>query len=791
MPCSYCLRTKKNCSLNPQWAQVHQSKDREDDGQPLAKRQQQFRPPKENTSLDSLVPTISNSGLDSLGQFFQTPSQSSDALGKDLQFDAPPLDAIAPPSIGLTNLSETSPRYQDLDCFMNPAMTNCSSVPSSLTTENIVFPAHRSSISPIYAPWEGEKSKLWPENREIRRHKGHRDSRSSQEYCEMPLSPFNADHTAMTETNKSLISESLLRIYHDVLENNLGCWLAEDTCPYQMQRRRQELPIPIQTDPGVQSQLEWGGTWSNRMYRRVKRLDRVAQSAKLIRLTALESQAASRALDLVIMAFATQWRQGNRRRARGCEDEMDGDEFEQTLQQTIWEQARKALQDVSDLECYRVVFAELIFGLIQKPWPGHKYGEPAMRGPRITGNQGRSVRSSILPQIMDILVQDGPPVFMERAACKIHALKFQYEAREAGFIEALYTCSVPQRFRTEDKQTVGLLYWLAVMFDTLSASMNERPVVIPDEECEHDAVQKEATGHHTQILRWNKRWKLDLYAQDDPERPLPLSWPCPYEAATRAIARSAAVKVLLFRHVSYLQNTLRNSDNGQAVEEIICVTISVYRYWQKTHGSFFRDLTRDYESIPPRIKSWFLCIAIPWHLGCLMLADLIEFVDKNGLGLDTASTKRLDTDMTITIRRASSIELADLAAATTPPQDMISSCMSPKKEQLPNFHFAVNESPLLTEPWTILLIRAFTKASVFHLTEVEEELRNLEWSPRGQQNETVRASLTRGENCVWALRFLGAKSGSAEAISKVLFQPLELYKMRQENGFLLSQGLVF
>lgn len=798
MPCSYCLRTKKNCSLNPQWAQAHQSNDRQDDGQPQAKRQQRFKPPKENTSPDSLVPTIMDSDLDSLGQLFQTTSQSSDVLGWDLQIAAPPLDAIVPPSIGPTNLSEESPGYQDLDCFMDPAMTDCGSVPSSLNTESTifdsprVFPMHRSSMSSISAPWEGRKKKPWREHEGNRRLKGYRDSRSLQEYCETSLSPFDVDHTAMTETNKSLISDSLLRIYHDVLENNLGCWLAEDTCPYQMQRRRHELvPIQQRPDPGAQSRLEWGGTWSNRMYRRVKWLDRVAQSAKLIRLTALENQAASRALDLVIMAFATQWRQGNQSRASGCEDETDGDEFEQTLQQTIWEQARKALQEVSDLECYRVVFAELIFGLIQKPWSGREYDECTTGGSRMTGNQDRSVRSSILPQVMDILVQDGPPVFMERAARKIHALKFQYEAREVGFQEALRTCSVPQRFSIEDKQTVGLLYWLAVMFDTLSASMNERPVVIPDEECQHDAVKEEAADDYTQRSRRDRRWKLDLYAQDDPEKPFPLSWPCPYEAATRAIARSAAVKVLLFRHVSYLQNTLRNREHGQAVEDIIRITISVYRYWERTHGAFFRDLTRDYESIPPRIKSWFLCIAIPWHLGCLMLADLIGFVDENGLGLDTASARRLDTNMAVTMRRTSSVGLADLATATTPPPDMISSRMSLKKEQLPDFHFAVNESPLLTEPWTVLLIRAFTKASVFHLTEAEEEFRKLEWSVWGQESETLRASLARGESCVRALRFLGAKSGSAEAISKVLFQPFDSYKMRQESGFLSSQGLVF
>jgi hypothetical protein len=771
--CSYCLRTKKRCSLNPRWAQVYQPGDRQENGLPHRKRQR-FQ---ENESPNLFFGTTMVSDLDSMAQFFQPPpSQSSDGLGWDVPFTTSPHDSIVPPSTGSTNLREASYgdqdldqiQYSGLDCFMDPAMTDCSPI-SDLSQ---VFSMHRSSMS---APWEDRKRKQW---------RGSRDSGSLQEYPDISLSPFDADHAAMTKTNKTLISQSLLRIYHDVLENNLGCWLAEDTCPYKMQSRRHDDLVSIQ-DPGTaqNSRMEWGGVWSNRMYRRVKQLDLVAQSAKLISLTASENQAASKALDLVIIAFATQWRQGDRNTWEDeTEDGMFGGEFERTFQQTIWEQAKKALQDVSDLECYRVVFAELIFGLILKPGPSHEFDG------RATENRDRSVKSSILPRVMDIIVQSGPPVFMERAARKINALKFRYEAREAGFQETMRTFSnstardkkAPQQFSSENRQTVGLLYWLAVMFDTLSASMNKRPVVISDEECRHDAAQEEA-GDHTQISILSRRWKLDLYAQDDPEKPLQLYWPCPYDAATRAISRSAAVKVLLFRHISYLQNALRKSEHGQVVEEIINTTISVYHYWGKTHGVFFRDLTSNYESIPPRIKSWFLCIAIPWHLGCLMLADLIDFVDDNGLGLGNA--ERVDTDMAMTMRRTSSTELADLAVATTPPPDML-------KTQLPDFHFAVNESPLLTEPWTVLLIRAFTKAAIFHLAEAEDKLRKLGWSVLGQEREMLRMSIAHGESCVGALRFLGAKSGIAGAISKVLFQSLDLYK-RQEDGFISSQGLVF
>ncbi|RJE24724.1 hypothetical protein PHISCL_02933 [Aspergillus sclerotialis] len=615
-------------------------------------------------------------------------------------------------------------------------------------------------------------------------HMKHEELRSLREECGISLSPFSIEHIVMANSNRTLISDSPLRIYNDVLENNLSCWLAEDTCPYKMHRRPPELNALQQAlDARPQSQTENEVVISNRMYRGVKQLDRASRSAKLIRLTASENRAASRALDLVVMAFATQFAQGDRRmeRVRSEVDWFD-DEFEQTLQQSSWDQARRALQDVSDLECYRVVFAELIFGLIQKPRPSYEYDERHSVVTEGTGSQGQSMKFSILPQVMDIIAQDGPPVFMERAARKIQALKFRFEAHEAGSQAAFGAGSathdekIPRRLSMEERQTLSFLYWLTIMFDTVSSSLNVRPVVVSDEECEHDAA-RESTGYRAKNPILSRRWELDLYAQDDLEKPSSLHWPCSYETAISAVSRSASVKVLLFRHVSYLQKALNKHVHGQAIEEIIRITMSVYRYWEKTHGAFFRDLTSNYESIPPRIKSWFPCIGIPWHLACFMLADLIDFVDENRLGLNGPRMERLDANMTAQIRMTSSIDMANVAAATIP-RDTGGMAL----KQLPDFHFAVNESSLLTEPWTILFIRAFATASIFHLGEAEKLHKKQQYFILGHKNAELQASIARGENCVRALRFLGSKSGMAEAISKILSPSLALYRRGGEAG---------
>ena len=660
------------------------------------------------------------------------------------------------------------------DCFSLTPVGTSSSVPFGVDAQDANYEnaqdlhSHRASFS------SADSTRM----KKRRRHDGgvwaRRDSQVLDEASpNMTLTPFTALHDATANANRTIMSEGLLRIYHDVLENNLACWITEDTCPYQLERRIQIRTLEQRTQP------EWGTAWSNRMYRRVKQLDRVAQETKLVQLTSSQNRAASRALDLVVMAFATQWAQGRRRMAQfdpaawvgeNEESEFDdfGHDFERNLQYSVWQQAKIALQEVFDLECFRVIYAELVFGLIQKPlMPSEDDENCAFEKGMFLGLD----RSAILTHITRIMAQEGPPVFLERGTRKIHALKHRLEARQAAHSKQdPKEGSLPEAFGGEHIRTVSLLYWMAIMFDTVSSSMNERPLVVGDDECEHDS-QQDTPNKVTKSRILNHKWRLELYAQEDPGKPSSLHWPCPYEDATRAVSRSAAVKVLLFRYVSYLQNALRKKENGQALEEIIEETMVVYRYWNKTHGAFFQDLTSNFDTIPARLKSWFPCISIPWHLGSLMLADLIDEVDENRAGIEQSRQERANATLTSRIRRSSAAELADLAMIVTP-QDMSA---NRSQEQLKDFHFAVSGSSLLTEPWTVLMVRGFTKAAVFHLSEAEE-MRKYETSVLGHESREFRLSVKRGKVCVRALWLLGTKSDMAKAISKSLAHLLQLYE---------------
>ena len=576
------------------------------------------------------------------------------------------------------------------------------------------------------------------------------------------LSPFSIDQQMINTSNYHLTSANLLQIYHDVLEHNLSCWLTEMTCPYQPGSRHTTHVMP-----------EWGSSWSNRIYQRTIKLDRVAQSCKLLQLTRPEDQAASKALHLAIMAFAAQWAQGSHRHREqyptgtlhhGEGEIADGvsGEFDRILQHQFWDQAQHALQQVAALESYRVACAELIFGLTQRPWNPHNQS-PA-QGHQFTTD-------SVLSQVRDIMRREGPPIYMESAARKMHALKYRCDAFEKGLGKQYGSRKKGAHgivaMSSEDRGTIGLLYWLAIMFDTISSSMNERPVVVLDEDCEHESQKENQQAASMDKSLARSRWDLDLFMKGSIEEMHHTHWPCSHETAAEDVIKSAPVKVLLFRHLSYLQNAIRKSAHREQIEDIIRSTTSLYQYWSKTHGAFFGELVQNYSAVPQRIQGWFVCISAHWHLAALMLADLLEFVDENALGMEGAAYSRITSKMARTIRKHSARELSDLARVATPP----TRDANLRVPQMPDFHHAINEGTLLTEPWTMILIRAFTKACMVFLGEGDESLRYI-GTTFGHNSHNFERNMEQAEDCMKGLWLLGKKSDMARNIAETLSHAL-------------------
>ena len=788
-PCSYCVRTKKRCTT--EWTKSRTQS-------AVKSTRQQTHP--EWLSGNHLFQWKSNEPLIETGSgtwdtlLEPNPEQSLmtwdpanvDLCGSLFGYDSMSLGSISP---------DNEPSEHEMQTEMSDMLTSAqsqsdllpsdfSSAPDISTQQRLNFGLDpmcyqmwpTSQTSPTYSSFRSILSKsprqLSDSPRMSFDQKSHRENslRSS-------LSPFSIEQDMITASNYHLTSANLLQIYHDVLEHNLSCWLTEMTCPYQRG-----------SQTATQVQPEWGPSWSNRIYERTIKLDRVAQSWKLLQLTQSEDQAASKALHLAIMAFATQWAQGSHRhRARFSAQPFDHSkddtangigithEFDRILQHNFWDQARLALQQVADLESYRVACAEMIFGLTQKPWsPGNQ-----SPGDKIETHGRKFATHSVMLQVHAIIRKEGPPIYMESAARKMHVLKYRCDALEKGLGKQ---CKNQEKgahgiaaMSPEDRATIGLLYWLAIMLDTVSSSMNERPVVVLDEDCQHEAQKENRQAANMDQSLTRSRWDIDLFVQGSLEETHQIHWPCSYEAAAEDVTKSAPIKVLLFRHLSYLQNAIRKGFHEGQIEDIIRSTMSLYRYWNKTHGAFFGELVKDYNAVPQRVQGWFVCISAHWHLAALMLADLLEFIDENALGMADAASHRVTSQMAGRIRKHSAKELSDLARVATPPTRDADLGVP----QMSNFHHAVNEGTLLTEPWTMILIRAFTKACLIFLSEADESLRGTGSTLGHNTSHDFDRNMEQADDCIKGLWLLGKKSDMVREIAETFL--LALKQLRNEK----------
>lgn len=821
--CSYCTKTNKRCTFR--WLQSQLQARGSDAGsvagsdrrrsarerqarhthtlprRPLTEEQRDLSAPP-LSSLPEISPHDLPPSWDPLVPNFEVPALPDaswgDAFPRDAGFDArEPRAAFAEGNFGVTgdssypadrdptDLVYPTPQYDTSDNGLADPFNPDWSL--GYSNSNALGPAYSSQYSS--AP-SNDLLPLKPRQQLFF---------SQASFSQTPFTPppslslFSPAQSLMDRSNSNAISANLLRIYHDVVEYSLACWITEHTCPYKVRSPNTktsprllqapgQAPMKDTTKPASQ---KTGSSWTNRIYDRVIKLDKVAQSAGLIQLTRAEDRAISKALRLSIMAFATQWAQKSHR-AEEQYDKSDGDddddlgaglaeEFDRTIQRSLWEQAFRALQRCADLEAFRIVCAEMIFSWTQKPWDDDDV--PAEKGGNC-GNAG-SIRESLSSELDDIISKDGLPVFMERGARKARALKFKIDAHDAG--RDVYGRASDARgprdggtLDEENRGTAALLYWLTVMGDTISSSMHERPVVLSDEDSLRDdlkAAPPYAQAEGGMQMSHSQRWGLNMFIHDDPASPLQsVRWPCSHDDAAQAVQRSVAIKVLLWRQVSYLQNSLRALGRGQAVEEVIHSAMLVYRYWNATYGVFFQDLIENYDAVPQSVRGWFVCIDAHWHLAVLMLLDLVDFVDGNGLGVWAASQERVASGMVRAIRGGSADELAELSRVSTPARaEGAGDLPAP---QMPDFHFAINAGTILTEPWTILLVRAYSKAYIIHFGKAEELWRR-DRAVAGRRSEACGESLRRCEDCIRALWFLGKKSDISRGVAKALSRALK------------------
>lgn len=562
------------------------------------------------------------------------------------------------------------------------------------------------------------------------------------------LSPFAFSVSMTTAFNSQLITRSLLYIYHDALENNLSCWISEVTCPYSISHSSQES-IALAHNDAAHSSRTFGTT--NPFYQYMFWLDGATQGF-CKPLSHKDNIAVSRTLHLCILAFAAQWTQEQARKQTALSTSIGRQYYSDTpatmpmdysLQLQLWKQARTALQQNTEIECFRIVYAEFIFGITESPEPRYNQDYNTQKDDSCLSRD----QHSAIHFIGHVMSNERPSVYLEQATRKVSALKYRFD------MEELKSKSGPRdTYALQRRRTVGFIYWLLVMFDTVISPLSKRPVVIADEHCMPDSIVNTEDK--------SCRWRLDMFLKDDSEMPQSLRWPCSEDVASRAMIKAVPIKVLLYRQLSYIQNALQNKSSIQNIIDATKGAITVCRYWDMAYGLFFQGMLRGHDKVSSKLKSWAVCIFTAWNLGTLVLADLSELVHEKAAAIGDKISHTPNSYMDI--RRSSAINLAELAGAVVPHK-------TSHVEQLPNGHATVQENPLLTDPCASILVEAFTRSSLYHLSTIYE-LKSYERFD--VEMEGFRQSLQWLESCVRALMCVSKRSKLAESIAEILLAAL-------------------
>ncbi|PIA98348.1 Regulatory protein alcR [Cercospora beticola] len=579
-----------------------------------------------------------------------------------------------------------------------------------------------------------------------------------------PQSPF-ASHFLSEDFNRVQVKSGLLKVYHDSFEGALSCWLTERNCPYSISSFR--------------DQNVWSRSWANRIFARTAALDDTYAAAGV--LSARDQRQASKVLNAVVMAFAAQWSRPERHKPAKQPGPFSPDQlfeeiseqngngngnvpgpaptanFGRNVQKTLWHKAKAALNEASENMSFKVIFAGIIFALTQRPVE------------TVGINSSTESAEDKLSALFNLLDIDGPTLSLDAALRKLH--DHRRHLRQAKFV-AHAARKAPTHLSTEEQETFNLLYWMAVMFDSLSAVMNKRSFTIDDAETRisRENLQPVQPPSHVfsdsqdemaaQLMDDTNLWGSFFMREQShigDLRKQSTRWPCSYIDAAACLADAAPVKVLLYRRVGHLQGLFYQEANPEEVERGLESVLEVYNHWSASYGLFISDCIKHHETLPVRIQSWYTLLAAHWNLAVLIFADLIETLTHAGMTMSCNTELRQSMNLSASIRQHAVVEISDLgfhARHTSEPTAFA---------QSPDFHHAVNEAALLTEPWTVVLIRAFGFAGAILAKRVKAE------GSKGEICvEVPSESRRRLQWCVDALALLGRKSDMAMCAADVL-----------------------
>ncbi|EXJ58223.1 hypothetical protein A1O7_05648 [Cladophialophora yegresii CBS 114405] len=612
---------------------------------------------------------------------------------------------------------------------------------------------------------------------------------------------------------KKMIATGLLQIYHDSFENSLSCWVTERNCPYEIELKG----LSPNTNPASMAEEAAIRLGDNRILSRVSRLDAAFARLRDRELSVVENRTATNALNAAIMAFASQWSHSSHNafwrsregmsQMRACQVQSHGffsqSEWannERQIQKLLWHDARTAIQASAEIDSFKVILAYMIFALTQRPMDAKpKTTLETQTSPTDnaadsrTGFEDPSTCDSTEPRAdpaMETIVDQewnpfyasepealaSPPIYLETAVRNLFSWRRKIERyrRLRSKNKGAHGHGSMGPLAVKDHQTFNLLFWLGVMCDTTSSAISKRPLVISDEDCAMIQESVDSTGEEAEAEENHCR-SLETDQPDDsgslwgnyllkftcvPDGCPQLRWPCSFDQAAAVLQEAIPVKVLMFRKVAALQTLAYRRSSPHQLERCIKEALDVYSHWNKLYGRFMIDCNDQHNILPPHVKSWYVILDGHWHYGCLLLAETILQVDKEGKTLEPQRNLRATCQLLRELRQSNAVAIAKIAQASL-------SEHIPSVPDNAEFHFATNSSAILTEPWTDILVRALGSACKIFMDWLSAWYNSADtnhvWVHTTNSYENL---YSQAEACIQAMTLLGRKSDAAKCTAE-------------------------
>ncbi|KIX92017.1 uncharacterized protein Z520_12288 [Fonsecaea multimorphosa CBS 102226] len=268
--------------------------------------------------------------------------------------------------------------------------------------------------------------------------------------------------------------------------------------------------------------------------------------------------------------------------------------FDNGCRPEFWTKAKASIDNSPDVLSFQVILAHFIVGMIH--FPASEYDESfaaeAPSGISFPRQDSRKVGNRFIRRgISDLFqlirqVRDGPAT---------------------GFTAT----PLGQRY-------LKSIFSLGLFLDTISSAVDGRPVLIHDEDCAiilgeptqgPSAEQTSGLWHLSRL-----QIKVKVVKTDDGRQHI--------DCHSRLGEEGAPITVLLFRKVTQLQALLFRRRPQSELEASILEAIDVYNHGNKRYGGLSSDPLSVCDS------SCTINLGIRWHLACLLLAVVIERIER-------------------------------------------------------------------------------------------------------------------------------------------------------------------